>query len=156
MFLRVVGRPIPHHHFGGKILLERLSKQFKVKKLTMHQKFTDDVIVNQDIKSGEWRILFKDSESFSDKDCIDVIVESYYLDEAFSDRLQLSYPSFIGTSCNKKEIRLKHEYNIFAIANKDDGIISLAIRDVHLKVRYKSGDMIERECTCNIKYRKML
>ena len=53
----VVGRPVPSKNFDGRIHLERVSKSVKVKKLTCHQNFTDDVIVNIQIKEGHWRDL---------------------------------------------------------------------------------------------------
>ena len=42
MFMGVVGRPIPHRNFNGKIFLERVSERIPVSKITSHQNFTDD------------------------------------------------------------------------------------------------------------------
>ena len=52
MFMGVVGRPVPSKNFDGLIHLEQVSKSVKVKKLTCHQNFTDNVIVNIQIKQG--------------------------------------------------------------------------------------------------------
>ena len=50
MFMGVVGCPIPHRNFDGKILLEIVSEKVVVSNLSCHQNFTDDVILNQAIK----------------------------------------------------------------------------------------------------------
>jgi len=53
----VVGRPIKDRGFDGRIHMERVSKTVKVKKMTAHQIFCDDVIINQQIKQRSWRDL---------------------------------------------------------------------------------------------------
>ena len=53
MFLGIVVRPIPHCYFDGYILLERLSTQVNVTKLTVNANFSDDVNVNCATKSSE-------------------------------------------------------------------------------------------------------
>ena len=54
MFMGVVGRPIPYHNFDGKIFLERVSKKRYISKCTAHSNFSDDAIVNAEIKMGKW------------------------------------------------------------------------------------------------------
>ena len=57
MFMGVVGRPDECKKFDGRIHLERISKRVEVKKLTSHQSFCDDVMINMQIKQGDWRNL---------------------------------------------------------------------------------------------------
>jgi len=54
MFLGVVGQPVPHHGFHGKILLERVSEEVGVSWLTSHTNLSDVVILNWKIKNGNW------------------------------------------------------------------------------------------------------
>ena len=61
MFMGVVGRPIPETQFDGRINLERVSETKVVKSLTAYQNFTDDVILNLQIKNGGWRKLYSKS-----------------------------------------------------------------------------------------------
>jgi len=55
MILGVVARPQNSKNFNGKILLETISKQEKVKIKSTHQNFNDDVIINTQLKFGEWK-----------------------------------------------------------------------------------------------------
>ena len=98
MFLGVVSRPIPHRNFDGRIHLERISTQETVKKLTATQNFSDDVIVNQAIKNGEWRQLFDTDSplSLSALEVKRIVADHFALDAAVVDRLELSYITFIG------------------------------------------------------------
>ena len=48
----ITGRPIPEKNFDGRVRLERVSKTVEVKKLTSYQNFSDDVIINSEIKEG--------------------------------------------------------------------------------------------------------
>ena len=52
IFMRDVGRPIESKNFGGRINLERVSETVEIRKLTGHQNFCDDVVINQQIKEG--------------------------------------------------------------------------------------------------------
>ena len=52
MFMGVVGRPLPHRNFDGKIFLERVSKRKFIQKCTAHTNFSDDTLVNNEIKNG--------------------------------------------------------------------------------------------------------
>ena len=49
----VVGRPRPDNFFDGMILLQRVNKtHIMKKKKTPHQCFSDEVIINSEIKAG--------------------------------------------------------------------------------------------------------
>ena len=57
MFMGWVGKPDKSKDVDKRIHLERVSKTVEVKKLTTHQIFCKDVIVNQQIKQGDWMHL---------------------------------------------------------------------------------------------------
>ena len=57
MFMGVVGRPIPHRDFDGKIFMERVSRTKLVATATAHTNFSDDALVNDAMKKGDWRHL---------------------------------------------------------------------------------------------------
>lgn len=52
MFMGVVERQIQHCQFNGKIFLVGVRKKILISKITSHQKFIDDVIINQAIQMG--------------------------------------------------------------------------------------------------------
>ena len=53
MFMGVVGRPVAHRQFDGKFFLERVSKTKYITMCTAHTNFSDDALVNAEIKNGE-------------------------------------------------------------------------------------------------------
>ena len=57
MFIGVVSRPIPHRDFNGKIFMEWVSRTRYDITATVHTNFSDDALVDDAIKSGEWRQL---------------------------------------------------------------------------------------------------
>ena len=115
MFLGVVTRPIPHRNFDGRILLERVSKQTTVSKLTAHTNFSDDVLINSAIKKGERKDLFQGNKELTVGEIIDTISLYYGLEEYISDRMELSYTIYIGDKGNTKNIKLDNNINIFAV-----------------------------------------
>ena len=137
MFMGVVGRPIPHRNFDGKIFLERVSERIPVSKITSHQNFSDDVIINQGIKNGEWRTLFYDKSNLIVAEILTQIYINYALDESIYDRLELQYTTYIGNAGNTKVVKLENEANIFDIffrtdADKNLAESKLSIHDVTL------------------------
>lgn len=57
MIMLSIGRPLPHHNFNGKILLERVSKKCFIQKSTSYSAFSNDVLLNADIKDQKLRCL---------------------------------------------------------------------------------------------------
>ena len=89
MIMGVVCRPIESKNFDGRIHLERVSKTIEVRKLTGHQKFWDDVRVNQQIKEGSWKDLHVPGMSLDEIKF--TLQEEYGLDEAVADRIDFVY-----------------------------------------------------------------
>ena len=105
MFLGVVARPQVRNNFNGKILLERISQQEKVKRNSTNQNFSDDVIINTQIKSGEWKQYYVDGLTCSEFKV--VIGATYGLEQFVIDRLELCYCTFIGDKGNNKWVSIK-------------------------------------------------
>ena len=59
MFMGVFGRPRPDKNFDGRIFLEIISKTYTIKKRTANQRFSNDDLINSEIKmvSGDNFIL---------------------------------------------------------------------------------------------------
>ena len=129
-----------------------MSERIPVSKITSHQNFTDDVIINQAIKNGEWKSLFESDAHLLVSEIITQISQTYALDDCVSDRLELQYSTFIGNAGNTKVVKLENENNIFDIffrtdVDKDLPESTLTLQDLTLKVRYIVGDEIERDCS---------
>ena len=157
MFMGVVGRPIPHREFDGKIMLERVSEEVPITRLGSHTSFTDDAIANAMIRNGEWRILFSPIEHILAIDLISHVCEHYALDEAIGDRMEAFVTTFIGANGNTKEVVLALNSNIFDThirtdADKDLPDIPIQINDIKLRVRHLPGDVFERDCSCDSTY----
>ena len=58
MFLGVIGRPRPEHNFDGKIHLESISKKCKVTQQKANQSWSNDALVNSEMKEGSWNALY--------------------------------------------------------------------------------------------------
>ena len=91
MFMGVVARPRPDKNFDGRIFLERVSKNTTIGKLTAHTNFSDDVLINQQLKSGEWKSLYTDGMTVG-KMKSEIIVH-YDLSQEIGDRLEITYGS---------------------------------------------------------------
>ncbi len=89
----VVGRPNKERKFDGRIHMERVSKTQEVKKMTSHQSFCDDVIINQQIKRGSWRDLH--CEGCTVEEMRDSMQEQYALDDATVDHIEFIFKTKI-------------------------------------------------------------
>ena len=49
MVMGVVGLPVPHRNFDGRIFLERVSKRKYIQTCTSHTNFSDDTLINGEI-----------------------------------------------------------------------------------------------------------
>ena len=152
-----VRRLVPHRNVDGKILLERVDKTTYVSSLTAHQNVTDGMILNQQIKSGEWNSLFTNNSPISVYELLTAVLDMYSLAGSVADRLELSYETYIGATGKKKGIKLEDEVNAFLFensTNQDKTIlaVNMLMTDLRLKVRYIEGNEIELDCFCDSKY----
>lgn len=94
----VVRMPAPHRQFNGMVFLERVSKRVSVSKITSHQNFTDQVIINQVIKNGKWRGLFDTETHLLVFDALTGISTTCTLDNCVLDRSKLHHTTFDGNA----------------------------------------------------------
>ena len=135
----------------------KISKDVGVTKLTSHSRFSDDVLVNSSIKSGEWRISIVDNRHISTDELISMIVSKYCLNEAIVNILEVYTTTFIGDYGNTKDIKLDNMANIYEeeiCVNRDKPLpkVNVIINDVQIRVRYRAGDTAERDISYDSEY----
>ena len=108
MFMGIVGRPIPHRDFNGKIFMERVPRTRLVTTATAHTNFSDDALVNDAIKKGDWKLLV-DSLLTTIEDLRNLIAGSYNLEGSIVDRLEFYYVTKIGGNRNTKKVVLEDD-----------------------------------------------
>ena len=155
MFMGVVGRPLPEKGFDGRVHLERVSKTEEVKSLTAHQNFSDDVILNCEIKDGGWKKLH--TNGICVEDMKDLLQATYDLDDAIIERIKFQYKTKVGEKGNTKVVRISEAGARIEgiIREKDNPNIpgrALTIDDVQIRVHYQQGDTIEIDCNCDSAY----
>ena len=91
--------PLIYRNFDDKILLERVSIEVVVTKLTLHTRFSDDVLVNIAIKN-EWRMMFNQSEFLSSDELISTAALNYCLEKEILDCIKIYTTTFIGDNFN--------------------------------------------------------
>ena len=87
MIMGVVGRPIPHRNFDGRIHLERISKTKYLSTCTANRDFSHDIGVNEALKTGEWRSIISGNDR-KIGDIAVILTEAYGLEEYVSDQLK--------------------------------------------------------------------
>ena len=107
MFMAVVGRPLTYRGFNGKMHMEQVSKTKYISKCTAHTNFSDDAVVNVDIKAMEWKGLVTDECTCSK--FINLISNTYQLKEYILDCLEFYINTTVGTQGNRKEISLEFD-----------------------------------------------
>ena len=158
MFMGVVGRPLPHRNFNGKIHLERVSKKRDIQKYTRHTNFCDDALLNSEIVSSEWKKLVASDLQINVAELKQLIFEYYDLDEAVVDRLEFSFKSKIGKNGNDKLVVIEDDgknINTKKVRKNDDPnlpAVDILIEDIELKVRQKLGDEVEEDASCDSEF----
>ena len=102
MFLSVIGRPRKDKEFNEKVLLERVSKTVMITKMTSHQKNSDDILINSEIKNIMWRNLYMSNQNMTIHELKDIITDTYDLDGFIAERLDLSFEHLVGKNGNKR------------------------------------------------------
>ena len=157
MYLGVVARPRENFDFDGRVYLERVSKKKVITKETTHTRFTDDVIMNADLRQNGWRRLVPDGSAIKVADLIDSIVEEYDIDEEVAERLEFSYKTFVGNQGNEKGIRYGDTDSLPSRTrrNSQDNTVQaipVTLNDITLQVRNKQGDEIEDDVSCDSEF----
>ena len=155
MFLGCIGRPRPDKGFDGKILLERISETTVVTKMTANQNFSDDVLINSEIKQGKWKDLYVDGMPIGE--LRDLIEEHYCLDGFVGNRLDFVYRQLVGDRGNTKLVSIDYgkdlsQYEIRIHQTNINAVRKVEVDDLALRVRYKIGDKIQKDCSCDSKF----
>ena len=114
MVIGAVGRSISHRNFDAKILLERVSETMTVSKIESVPYFCDNVIINQQINSGDWHTLVTDNSHLLFEDILTTITNTNGIDGLCDGKLKLSYELYIGKG-GKKGLLSKKVSLIFLI-----------------------------------------
>ena len=124
---------------------------------TAHTNFSDDALVNAEIKNGEWRKLLADLH-LQISDLKVLFHDNYDLDDAVMDRLEFFYVTKIGNNGNTKDVRIEDtNENISTLKIRRNDKTNLpsdfiVLSDISVKVRYQVGDEIEEDCSCDSEY----
>ena len=113
MFMGDVGRQRPDKNFDGRIFLERISKTYTIKKRTANPRFSDEFLINSEIKNGKWRQFY-----VPDMTCDDlkkIVGDAYELEDYIIDRLEFSYKKLIGKKGKKNIFESTMTTNCFMI-----------------------------------------
>ena len=155
MFMAVVGRPLPHRNFNGKIHIERVSETKYISKCTAHTNFSDDAVINAEMKAMEWKSLVTNENTC--EELLELIYSTYQLEKYILDRLEFYITTKIGNSGNTKEVKLELDKAItsYEIRTNNDKNVpprSVMLQDVKVQVRHQYGDSHEVDCSCDSKY----
>ena len=85
-------------------MMERIWQAKAVGKLTKHQRFLRDALVNDKIKTGGWRKLHVEGMTTVDDMC-EAIVEEFEIDDVVGDRLEFHYEDWAQGAKKKKNLK---------------------------------------------------
>ena len=94
MFMGVVGRSRLDKNFDGRIFLERIRKKYTIWKRITNQRFSDDVLINSEIKNRKWRHFYVPNMICDDMKKI--VGDAYELEDYIIERLEFLYKKLIG------------------------------------------------------------
>lgn len=130
MFLGVIACPHPEKEFDGKLHMERVSRLKTLARMSRQKSFSDDVLINEELKAGGWREYHTDGMTFEDL-LADVIIASYCLEADVAERLDFTYR--VGTAIKSTQMHLVVADH--ALKGPDGGNVALTINDVELFVK---------------------
>ena len=82
--------------------MKQVSKSKYLTAATAHTNFSDDALINEQIKSGEWRSLIADAITIDD--LRQFFMTAYHLEDYILDRLEFFYVTKVGSNGNTKKI----------------------------------------------------
>lgn len=157
MFMRVVGRPLPHRQFIGKNFMERLSKKILISNCSSHTNFSNTALIISETKQGKWQNLLSDL-LVNVSEIKTLFVESYDLDDTMIDRLQFVCSTKIGNKGNEKWVIIEDDdihLNTKSIRRHKDIFLpssALSIENLDVKVCNMIGDEVEEDSSCDSTY----
>jgi hypothetical protein len=81
IFIGVVGEVNEENEFDGEILLERISENKILNRMTYQNNYHHDRETNDALKAGEWRELYPDDPAILTSKFLWLIVEFFNLDD---------------------------------------------------------------------------
>ena len=147
-------------------MMERIEQTKAVGKLTKHQQFSCDALVNHKIKTGGWRKLHIDGMITTDDMC-EAMVEGFELDDVVCHRLKFHYKDWAQGATKKKTLKKLEDCDALEIETTkkrghdgseivrrlEDGTVCLVkLADLHPGVRYLKGDMVISDINCDSEY----
>jgi len=153
MFMGVVTMPDEERDFDGKISMIRVSREKELDRDSHPTKFHDDRHINDQIKQGEWRMLYADN-TYTFDELIALIVNEYNMDEEMEARLRFRYITHVGVNRRKKYVALRGNDSIAGRTYQDETGIEheLTINDVVLTSFLPPGTLIEQDCSCDSRF----
>ena len=100
--MAIVGRPLPHCNFNGKIYIEHVSETKFISKCTAHTNFSDDALVNVELKAMEWKSLVTNENTC--EELFDFIISTYQVEDYILDRLEFIRPLKLATMAIQKKV----------------------------------------------------
>ena len=156
MLMAIGGRLLAHRNFDGKIHLERVSKSRLITTRTSHHNFSDDVIVNDKIKSDSWKDIVSQTDIYG-FDLIHLLEETCNLEGYILDRIGFFVMTKIGQKGNTKDIVSDNTVNInkVEIREHDDKNLpphTCTLADIGIRVRNEVGDTVADDYSCDSTY----
>jgi hypothetical protein len=154
MYMGIVARPRELLGFDGRVHLERVCITKQVTTATAHTRFTDDVILNSELRENSWRhTIVPDGEAVNCEDLKELVVGEYGLDDYIAERLEFSYRTYAGNQGQEKIVRYGDTDLVPSGTRRlnpdSHDVIPVTINDVVLQVRQIVGDEVEEDVSCD-------
>jgi hypothetical protein len=113
-------------------------------------------LLNSDLRANGWRKLVPADGVVTAEMMIETIAEVYDLDDYIADRLEFSYRSYDGQKGQEKIVRYTDHSVIPSGTRRHEPTgheqIPVTLDDVILQVRYKAGDIVEEDVSCDSEF----
>ncbi len=169
MFLGVVARPRPDINatkYNGMVHIERISEEKIISRRTSHQRFSEDLLVNNMIRNGTWKTLSDFSEpTWTGGEILEMVCFFYDLDDDTIDTLELQYRSFVKprnengeskTGLKMKVVKIDRNKQVFdgtyQVREKNLSLRNVTLQDLHIKCRKTAGSIERVDVNCDSKY----
>ena len=127
--------------------------------MTHHSCFSEDVNINNQMKTGEWRrYIDLDDTQLTVREHAVTIGIAFQLEDAIVDRLSFYYRTYKGDKGLKKNVYLELDAPMIGghrrRPHKDSNVppVDVTHGDILIKVRVEKGETIEVDCSCDSEY----
>ena len=130
--------------FDGRIMLKRVAELKKSSRGGGNQRFTDDAVLNSEIKNGSWRQYYVPGMTVLE--LLNVVAEMYELEPNILERMQLKFRP--KESANWKRLHDNNTIDSYKLANG----IGITVHDISLEVYYTAGEEVTKDVNCDSKF----